>query len=42
MHKKQASRLTESNPQGSKYGLSVSFLAIFMLIGQKWQKEDLV
>ena len=42
MHKKQASRLTESNPQESKYALSVSFLPIFMLIGQKWQKEDLV
>lgn len=36
-------RLTASNPQVSKYALSVSFLAIFMLIGQNpAQKKDLV
>ena len=32
-------RLTASNPQESKYALSVSFLAIFMLIGQNPAQE---
>ena len=43
MRKNQASRLTASNLQENKYAISVLFLAIFMLIGQKpAQKEDVV
>lgn len=43
MYVRYGSRLTASNPQESKYALSVSFLAIFMLIGQyPAQKKDLV
>ena len=43
MYVRYGSRLIASNPQESKYALSVSFLAIFMPIGQyPAQKKDLV
>ena len=43
MYVRYGSRLIASNPQEGKYALSVSFLAIFMLIGQyPAQKKDLV
>ena len=34
-HAQKTSKLTLSNPQENKYALSVSFISIVMLIGQK-------